>query len=435
MLTVFHGVNMRPNISLLIFFLFFTSSQLFAISTITEKSRQAYIFGYPLVISSLTREYGKDEINKFSHMRELPKASYKKVVKPNFDTLYSTAWLDLSKGPVFLTLPEVKDRYFQVQLLDAWTHVFSSLGTRTSGISEQSFIIVGPNWKGKVDEGSRLIHSPTQDVWIIGRTEVKDESDLSQAHAIQDGYKLVPTRVSHDKSVFSPADQPPVQYLESMKAKEFYKKLKSLLINNPPHPQDKSKIDLEFINDLGNISQLQEGIEKGRQDMIQGVRNLGNIHNGWRILTNLGDYGTDYLRRAIIAKIGLGANLAKDALYPTSVWDRNGEPLHGTSRYTIHFDNGNLPPTKAFWSITIYDKKGFLVENRHKRYALGSRDNLSFNPDGSLDIYLQNNPPTHGDPSNWLPIPRDRFTVTMRIYWPGNEVLTHKWVPPQIEQR
>jgi hypothetical protein len=158
----------------------------------------------------------------------------------------------------------------------------------------------------------------------------------------------------------------------------------------------------------------------------------GKTLNGWEFMSNVGSYGTSYLWRAVVALVGLGANLPEDAVYPRATKDSNGQPFSGANRYTIRFAKGQLPPVGAFWSITMYNSNQFFVKNPIGRYAIGDRDKLKFNDDGSLTLYLQNESPGKEKESNWLPAPKDGFSLFMRLYWPSKEILEGSWLPPAV---
>jgi hypothetical protein len=160
---------------------------------------------------------------------------------------------------------------------------------------------------------------------------------------------------------------------------------------------------------------------------------LARVANGWGMNTDtMGVYGNYYLKRALVSQLGLGANLPQDAIYPLNLADDTGKPLDGANNYTIHFDNGAMPPAEAFWSITLYDNDGFQVANAINRFALSSWMPFTTNPDGSLDLYFQNESPGADKEANWLPAPKGPYNLTMRIYAPKSEALTGKWNPPPV---
>jgi hypothetical protein len=163
------------------------------------------------------------------------------------------------------------------------------------------------------------------------------------------------------------------------------------------------------------------------------VATLARVVNGWSMNTDtMGVYGNYYLKRAMVTQIGLGANLPEDAIYPLNLGDGSGKPLDGASNYTIHFEKGATPPANAFWSITLYDRDGFQVGNSLNRFAVSSWMPFQYNPDGSLDLYFQNESPGAEKEANWLPAPKGPFNLCMRLYAPKSEALTGKWNPPPV---
>ncbi len=165
------------------------------------------------------------------------------------------------------------------------------------------------------------------------------------------------------------------------------------------------------------------------------IPTLAPVVSGWSMNTNtMGVYGNYYLKRAIVAQLGLGANLPEDAIYPINLADESGKPLDGANKYTLHFDRGAMPPADAFWSVTLYDPEGFAVANPLNRFAVSSWMPFKYNDDGSLDLYFQNESPGENKEANWLPAPKGAFNLTMRLYAPRSDALTGKWSPPPVKQ-
>ncbi|MBZ5710351.1 DUF1254 domain-containing protein [Nannocystis pusilla] len=418
---------------------------------------QVYTFAYPLVIMDLTRQVmtAQTPVNTFQHMRAFPDASFRDVVSPNADTLYSSAWLDLAKEPLVLSLPDMGKRYWLMPLLDGWTNVFASPGTRTTGNRAQRYAIVGPGWQGQLPEGLVELRAPTDMVWLIGRTEVTSKLDTLAVHKLQDQFKLVPlsawgpmAAVPEPPPLTTGVDiaTPPVVQVASMPPEQFFARLAELLPENPPSAADAAMVEkmreLKILPGslwtpaaLGPAETLalREGVDNARAKLVAAARDLpGEKVNGWRLVGDLGQYGTDYDLRALVAEIGLGANLPQDALYPATHVDGDGEPLHGANRYVLHFDKGETPPVEGFWSVTMYDQQQFFVDNPLDRYALGDRSKMKRNKDGSLDIYIQQGSPGKAKEANWLPAPAGGFNLIMRLYWPKEPVLRGDWVPPPV---
>ena len=392
-------------------------------------AEDGYLYGYPLVLMDLTcavmtavsrpGAYHAPK-NQFNVSTEFPDATFTDVVSPNVDTLYSSAWLDLSEEPIILSLPDTGERYYLMEMLDAWTNVFASPGTRTTGNRAGQFAIVGPGWEGSLPVGAKAIQSPTSLVWIIGRTKTDGPSDYAAVRSLKAKYTLTPLS-QWERGYTPPASVPidpsvdaktaPAEQVTDLSADQV---LRALGAAAPAQPAGCGRCadDLEpradrcelraraSISDSASrrfAQAIERGVAHARTALIgQAHEPHGKIVNGWDVMTDLGRYGTDYGFRAVVAMLGLGANLPEDAVYPHAMTDAQGEPLSGTHRYRIHFDKGELPPVDAFWSLTLYDSRQYLVENPIHRYALGDRDDLRFEPDGSLNIYVQHDPPGRG---------------------------------------
>jgi hypothetical protein len=417
-----------------------------------EIGKKAYIYAYPLVSMAVTKNAmtanGK-RINQFTHISEFPDYTFKDIVRPNVDTLYSFAWLDLGKGPIILSVPDTNGRYYLMEFMDAWTNVFESIGKRTTGTTAQEFIIVGPGHKNKVPEGMKVIQSPTNMVLILARTQTNGKSDYAFVRKIQDGFKLSTVDIWGTKarpsirnmSALGDKHTAPVDAVNAMDAKTFYTLFAQELKNNPPASYDSAIItDLKKIGitpgknfDASQevLKALNSAIPLAQKEIFD-INSLGQRVNGWSVMRDIGKYQNRYLLRAQVTHIGIGANLPEDALYPTAYSDGDGKVLTGKNKYVLHFAKNMLPPANAFWSVTMYNSESFLIKNKLNRYALGDRDKLKFNKDGSLDIYIQHATPGKNKETNWLPAPEGEFNVSMRIYWPKDSVLNGTWNPPAI---
>ncbi|MQY34046.1 hypothetical protein SRB17_20120 [Streptomyces sp. RB17] len=428
---------------------------------LADLAAETYVFAYPLVLMELTKrqmtskyapEVGHAPINTFAHAPAFPDAAFESVVSPNVDTLYSVAWLDLSAGPVQLSVPDTDGRYYMLELLDAWTNVFACPGTRTTGNEAAEFALVGPGWQGELPDGVQRIDAPTATVWCIGRTYTDTVADYPAVHAVQAGYRLTP--LGGSTSAAEPGPGPvdavtaPVDQVATLDAATFFAMTAHLLATNPERAADAPMT--EALERLGVIAgrpfdwdaltpDEQKQIARGAADGLKRVEERGrwpraDFHDGWLTAYDLGEYGTDYLHRASIAWVGLGANLPQDALYPLCRVDAGREPLHGGTSYTLHFEADALPPADAFWSLTMYNDRQFFVDNPLNRYAIGDRDALEFNPDGSLTLLIQHASPGEGREANWLPAPEGSFNVIMRLYLPRPEALDGSWRMPGIRK-
>jgi hypothetical protein len=428
---------------------------------------EAYIYLYPLITMDLTRRVGTNieagkmpgfgPMNAFSHIRAYPDADFKAVVRPNFDTLYSSAWLDLTQGPVVVSVPDTDERYYLLPMLDMWTDVFAVPGKRTSGTRAANYAVVPPGWSGALPQGVERISAPTPNVWIIGRTQTNGPKDYEAVHKIQDGYTITLLSQWGKASLPGAALQtdpsvdmktPPLNQVNQMPALEYFRYGAELMRINPPHATDWSiiarlkRIGIEAGKSF-NVDSLEPATKEalelaaadGLKTMYAKMPTLARVANGWQMNTDtIGVYGNYYLKRAIVAVGGLGANQPDDAVYPLNVADSEGNPLDGSRRYILHFEKDELPPVDAFWSVTMYDKEGFQAANPLNRFAIGDRVSLRYNADGSLDIYIQHESPGADKESNWLPAPTGPLGVTMRLYAPKAQVLDGRWAPPAVKR-
>ena len=427
---------------------------------------EAYIYGYPLITMEMTRRVMTNTetpkgnhapMGQFFNARTYPDASFRDVTAPNADTLYSTAWVDLSKEPYVLSLPDEGDRYFLIPMLDAWTNVFQVPGKRTTSDKAQTYAITGPGWKGTLPEGVTEYKSPTSMVWILGRTYCTGRpEDYKAVHALQDKYKLVP--LSAYRKEYTPPQgkvdpsidmKTPVRdQVNKMDAGAYFKLLAALMADNPPAEADMpivaklAKLGIAPGKDF-DISKLDAAVAKGLdrapkaavEKIMAHFKQAGTPENGWMFTTKAGIYGTDYLQRAFITAIGLGANRPQDAIYPSSEADAEGKPYSGVNKYVMHFDKGQTPPVDGFWSLTMYNGDYFFVENPLNKYTVSPRNALKYNDDGSLDLYIQNESPGKDKEANWLPAPKDKFVLMMRLYWPKENppsIVDGTWKPPAV---
>jgi hypothetical protein len=424
----------------------------------------AYAYFYPLITMDVTRrqltnqEAGPASLggppNRFANIPAFPAADMRAVVRPNFDTLYSSGWLDMTKEPMVVSAPDTGGRYYLLPMLDMWTDVFASPGWRTTGTEAANFLVTPPGWTGTVPDGMTRIPAPTPYVWIIGRTKTDGPADYDAVHKVQAGYKITPlaqwggepkpVEVKIDPTV--DMKTPPKQQVDTMPAAKFFAYAAELLKVHPPHITDQpiiarlKRIGFEagqsFDLDKADPSvkkALETAPADGQALMAWKIPTLARVANGWSMNTDtMGVYGNYYLKRAIIAQAGLGANLPEDAIYPLNLGDTEGKPLDGAQAYTIHFDKAAIPPVDAFWSITLYDNDGFQVANALNRFAVSSWMPFKYNADGSLDLYFQTESPGADREANWLPAPKGPFNLTMRLYAPKSDALTGKWNPPPV---
>jgi hypothetical protein len=337
-----------------------------------------------------------------------------------------------------------------------WTDVFASPGKRTTGTGANRFALVPPNWQGKLPEGIQRIDAPTPYVWIIGRTQTNGPQDYGPVHQVQDGYTITPlSQLGKARQAVPPTidptvdmKTPPMTQVGTMLAGKYFAYAAELMKLHPPHITDEPiiarmlRIGIEPGRsfDIAKADDVVKGaLERALRDALKSIPTkiptLARVVNGWQMNTDtMGVYGNFYLKRAIVALVGLGANLPEDAVYPLNLGDAEGKPLTGANKYVLHFAKTEIPPVSAFWSVTLYDNDGFPTDNDLKRNAIGDRDELRYNADGSLDIYFQHDSPGKAMESNWLPAPTGDFNLTMRLYEPKAEVIDGRWVPPSIRR-
>jgi hypothetical protein len=436
-----------------------------AVSTATD----AYIFGYPLVTMDMTRKFftnyatvqgSRGPMGQIIKLRSYPAVDDHAVTAPNADTLYTTAFFDVSNEPWVFSIPDMGDRYYLMPMLDGWTDVFQVPGKRTTGGKAQSYAITGPRWSGTLPAGVTEYKSPTGIVWILGRiycTGTPD--DYAKVHALQDKFSLVP--LSSYGKPYTPLPGEVDNNLDmktgvrdqvdAMDVNTYFNYLARLMKTNPPAAEDApmvakmAKIGLVPGQDF-DASKLgafdKEAIKAvpklAQVKIMEYFKQAGKPVNGWMFTTKTGVYGTQYLDRALITAIGLGANRPQDAVYPTGEKDADGNDFDGASKkYVVHIDKGQMPPVDGFWSFTMYDAKYFFVPNPINRYTLSSRNKFVTNPDGSVDLYLQADSPGKAKEANWLPAPRAKFIPMLRLYWPKEtppSIIDGTWTPPPVKQ-
>lgn len=427
----------------------------------------AYIFGYPLVTMEMTRrvitnvagpEGTKAPMGHIIKLREYPNSSFTDVTAPNADTLYTTSFFDVGDEPWVLSIPDMKGRYALFPMLDGWTTVFQVPGKRTTGTAAQTYAITGPGWKGTLPQGVREYKSQTNIVWLLGRIYCTGTpEDYKAVHELQDQFKLVPLS-AYGKPYTPPAGKvdPSIdmktavrEQVNRMDAVAYFTLLAQLIKTNPPNPADApevarfariglvpgkdfdtSKLNADFAKRIPEVAfdriMLQFKVNKA-------VKNI----NGFAFTTKTGIYGTDYLMRALVTAIGLGANRPQDAVYPTSQKDAEGKVYDGANKYVMRFAKGQLPPVEGFWSLTMYNEKYFFVSNPINRYSISVRQKPKANPDGSTDLYIQKDSPGADKESNWLPAPAGKFILMLRMYWPSEDkpsIINGSWTIPPVKK-
>jgi hypothetical protein len=428
----------------------------------------AYIYGYPLVTMEMTRrivsnvakpEGTRAPMGTLIKLRQYPDASFRDVTAPNADTLYTTAFFDVGDEPWVLDQPDMGDRYFLLPLLSGWTDVFQVPGARTTGGAAKTFLITGPGWAGKVPDGMTELKSPTAMVWLLGRIYCTGtEEDYAAVHKLQDAFKLQPLSTWGAEYVPPEGKVDPAidmktstrDQVNALSTKDFFTLLAELMKRNPPAEADAPAIERFARIGLVPGKDFDSSILDARYDdrvpslgyhriMLHFVDSDGDMtrENGWAFTTKAGTYGTNYIQRALVTAIGLGANRPQDAIYPTSLKPNALEGYSGEHKYTMRFEKGLLPPVKGFWSLTMYDEQMFFVANPINRYSMSVRTNPKYGEDGSLTIYIQNESPGADLEANWLPAPKDKFHLMLRMYWPDENtpsLIDGSWKIPPVKK-
>ncbi|MFF0614010.1 DUF1254 domain-containing protein [Nocardia tengchongensis] len=409
----------------------------------------AYIFGYPLVLMDVTRETG-GPANQFVHQRP-PAAESKQAVGLNLDTLYSQAWLDLRPEPMVLRVPAIDPgRYWLMQFMDAWTntvHDPSSTNPRLKNAPPHppyTYLVTGPGWKGTVPSGMTQLAMPTGTTCLLGRIEYKGESDVEHVRALQQQLTLAPLSVWNSGAAQGgPGAEAagggvPAQMVVGMDGPTFFSRMCAVMALNPPADDDADAMKpfaTIGIKPGGTASPPANVLTAAITDARKRLADYHDPHdqqqNGWIYNLEVGTYGTDYPLRALVAARGLGANLPRDALYPTI-----GANADGDSRFRVTFVKDTLPPVGAFWSLTAYDADNYLVQNPARIYSVGHLVPLVPDSGGTIRIAVQSTHPGPEVPAgHWLPIPESGpFSLTLRLYAPKDTVLNGKWEIPELEK-
>jgi len=429
---------------------------------------QAYLFGYPYVNMPAYRyafvkaprandQSPSAPLNRFYHFRTLPDARYQGGGGTNNDTLYSTAWVNLSKEPVILSHPDMGDRYFQFQLASFDSDNFAVVGKRVTGSRAGSFALVGPDWKGRLPKGvTALPPSRTHGVFILGRTLVDSKADALAVNRLQDKYTLVPLSywgkrgavLPESRDVWMPFDKKTDPLAD-------WKTMNRAMAEFPPEARHKNLLDMFATIGVGPGRDVDKQDDATKRGLIRAANDafrmivdinksdhpfLGDGRDGWDISRrNFGRLGleNDFLRRAAINFSGLVSTTPAEATYYQSNADAAGVLYDGSKTYEIHFLPGALPEVKAFWSVTLYGTASGtfnLVDNPIDRYSIGDRTpNVKKDADGGLTLYIGGTPPGADKESNWLPGPTSgTFTLTFRTYIPGKAIVDQKWFPPGL---
>jgi hypothetical protein len=440
--------------------------------TAFETAVDAYIYGYSLITTEVTRvqmsnvsltEGMRAPMGQFSNAKRYPPADYRGVSAPNADTLYSIAWLDLSEPQVF-SHPDMGKRFYLFEMTDLWMTDFNTPGTRTAGGNAANYLLTGPGWNGTVPAGMKQIKCATLYMVILGRTYADGtDSDYAAANALQSQYKITPLASwGKDFTYQAPAVNPnpgfsmtdkPQDVINAMDTSTYFNMMAKLMCKVAPPPKEDGPIVAKMATiglepckpfeitklDPATQAALKDTGKVGFERIEANQKNLGRLQNGWTITVGLGVYGTNYMKRAVVAAFGWPANLQEDAVYPYTLVDSTGTKLTGANKYTLTFAKGQTPPVNGFWSITMYlvDGGWWFVPNELNKFTVSPRNALKYNADGSLTLYFQTDSPGKDKEANWLPTPKGEFIPMLRMYWPKEtspSIINGSWTPPAIKQ-
>ena len=433
-------------------------------------AEEAYIYAFPMMENyrtmyvqavDRTAQGYMAPFNELVPKTELLGPKFKDIVRPNNDTMYTLGWLDLRAQPMVITVPEVEDRYYSVQLVDMFTHNFAYLGTRATGGEAGSYLVAGPRWKGSKPGGVKdVFRSESNFVYCIIRTQVDGPKDVAAVVELQKQYRLTPMNVFLGRSrapiaagITFPAYDP-----GKAKSAAFINLLNFLLAQVAIAPEEQelmarfASIGIQpgaLSASLGLSAELRSAIDAGagqgmvalskaatKPSELQGV--TVRADHGWEGIDGLFGPGeamrSKYLVRAFAAMIGLYGNDAIEAYYPFGNGDAGGNPFDGSKHdYVMRFEKDEMPQVDAFWSMTMYSLPDqLMVANPIHRYSIGDRSKLEYGKDGSLTIYVQHASPGTKKESNWLPAPDRAFSLQFRMYLPKPEALDPLYLPPPV---
>lgn len=436
-----------------------------------QLAREAYSFGYPLVLMDTAEKYvvtssrtspkqSKQPMYQFYHTRKVADPRFKDLASLDNDMVYSHAWLNLANDPVVLSIPAAGTKYYVGGFIEGWTDIFGVVGNRVSGSDKQTYLISGPQWRGNTPKGMKALRSHTNLVWLPIRIYANGGKDLQSVRAFQDGLKVTPlsqwgkaARVSTAFDVDTTLDlkQQPRDLVFNMNAEQFYRTLCALMVDNPPADADEPMMDrlrnLDIVPTKNfKFSELPAATQQALNSSITNAKSYilnhkgsfspkGRLVNGWTIPLDRTSFGIDYDRRAYEAYMGLGILPPQDAVFPVVYEDNMGQQLMGENSYKLTFAKNQLPPVNGFWSLTMYQLPDMAFGgNRYRRATIGQYSALKTNPDGSVTIYMQPNSPGKDKESNWLPSKPGNYQLTLKLYWPKQEVLEAQWLPPAVER-
>jgi hypothetical protein len=450
----------------------------------------SYVFGYPLVVMATARAQalaaaGTDAGTALNTLRALPMAEAARDELPplaDVDTLSANAWLDLSQGPVVISVPNTRGRFLDARVLDMWTNVVWSTGAgagaRTGAPKPQTIALVPPGWDGTLPSGLERIDAPGKDLWLGVRIAALDAREVPWARRLLSEVQVLPLSdyadEEHDRhaargkhgihgkrervaarerdddtqesvAMASTGLAANAATVTQLDANGFFGKLADAMRDNPPSADDSNALKeladigvkpgaaVHFPNGSAGViaAGVSEGIKRVQQPPVNAVTG-----NGWSWAGDgTGHYRDDYALRAFATFAHAGAATSQDEVFPTVAVDSDGKPLDGSNDYVMHFTRKAVPPARAYWTITAYTPDGALVPGRLPHHSIDSHDRLRRNRDGSFDIYVSSKSPGRARAANWLPAPEGPFQLVMRVYAPQASAIDGSWAPPALVRR
>jgi hypothetical protein len=428
--------------------------------------KEAYIYGFPLV-DNYRIQYGyfvdrqnpefKAPWNQIHNVPRVYTPADTAIQTPNSDTPYSFVGMDLRAEPMVLSVPPTeKERYFSVQLIDAYTFNFDYIGSRTTGNNGGSYLVAGPNWRGETPKGvKKVFRSETEFVFAVYRTQLFNPGDLDNVKKVQAGYKA--QTLSAFLGQPAPKAAPAIDFIkpltpaEEKTSPQFFNILNFVLQFCPTDPSE-TELMARFARigvgagktmDASKFSpEMRAAVEQGVADAWADFGELEKQFAAGKVTS--GDvFGTrqylknNYLYRMGATVLGIYGNSKEEAMYPFYAEDEAKQKLNGANRYTVRFAPDQLPPVHAFWSLTMYElPKSLLVANPINRYLINSPmlPQLKRDADGGITLYIQNESPGKEKEANWLPAPKGPFVMAMRLYWPKEEAVDGKWTAPPAKK-
>ncbi len=412
----------------------------------TALAENAAIWGIPLVRTgryfALAQARGL-AVNRF-YLNQTLATPTSKLAGANVDTIYGFAWLDLSRGPVVVDLPDGGDRYYSIQFIDAYETILGYAGKSATSAGPGTYVIAGPGWRGSLPKGAHQIASPTSLVLALTRTLVKNAADLPAAQQLQASYTIgalsdYPAGGQHGVAEADVVNVLPTLNLAGNGA-AFFAELDALVRRYPPLGQEADAFAPLAPLGLGRGFSTHAKLSKAAQQQALDAalvrvhaRHLGEANNGWHVNYHIRRFNADPIDRASLNTVGPGAHIAEEALYFVAREDSAGAKLNGAHSYTITFAKGGLPPSKSFWGLILYGADTFLVDNPAHRYSINDRsENLIYDSDGALRITIQHDKPAAK--ANWLPAPAGDFSLVLRTYEPNAALLSGAYKVPPVQR-